>query len=293
MQNLNLNTHYMIKRIIVILMLAASWSESMGGGGWPQPKGKGYFKFSQSYILSTRFFDGNGNVIDLTPSYGYFATSLYGEYGFTDRLTGILYLPFFARAVKNELRYNQSGITQPGASLNSFGDTDVAVKYALIVNKPVVVSATVLLGIPLGDNGANNADALQTGDGEFNQMLRIDASHSFYPKKFYVSGYAAFNNRTKGFSDEVRFGAEIGLTLKKFIPIFKLNTVHSLFNGDAGLGVTQGGIFSNNTEFISPSFELNYQVTEKIGVSASIATALAARNILASPNLGVGVYFKM
>jgi protein XagA len=192
------------------------------------------------------------------------------------------------------LRFNQPGIpSQAGDALNSFGDTDIAIKYGLIVNKPIVVSATVLFGLPLGDNGATNASALQTGDGEFNQMLRIDASHSFYPKKFYVSAYGAFNNRTKGFSDEVRFGAEIGVTLEKFIPIFKVNTVHSLFNGDTGLGITQSGIFSNNTEFISPSFELNYQITEKVGVSASIATALAARNILASPNWGLGVYLKL
>jgi hypothetical protein len=201
-------------------------------------------------------------------------------------------MPFFARATKNELQYNQPGVpTEPGAALNSFGDTDIAIKYGLLTNKPIVVSATILFGLPLGDNGASNTNALQTGDGEFNQMLRVDASHSFYPKKFYVSAYAAFNNRTKGFSDEVRFGAEIGLTLKKFIPILKVSTVHSLFNGDAG--VVQNGVFANNIEFISPALELNYQLTDKVGVSASMATALAARNILASPNFGIGVYLKL
>lgn len=281
----------MIKRISLSLILSVALNHVIAGGGWPQPKGKGYFKLSQSFLMSPKYFDGNGNIIELSPSYGYFSTSFYGEYGFTDRLTGIIYMPFFARAVKNELRFNQSGIVDPGAALNSFGDTDIAIKYGLVVNKPIVVSATLLFGLPLGDNGTTNASALQTGDGEFNQMLRIDASHSFYPKKFYVSAYAAFNNRTKGFSDEVRFGAEVGLTLNKFIPIFKVSTVHSLFNGDAG--IVQNGIFSNNTEFISPSLELNYQLTEKIGVTGSIATALAARNILASPNFGVGVYMKL
>jgi hypothetical protein len=247
---------------------------------------------SQSYLLSSKIFDGNGNVTDLSPSYGYFATSLYAEYGFTDRLTGIIYMPFFAKATKNELQYNQPGVpSEPGAALNSFGDTDIAIKYGLLINKPIVVSATILFGLPLGDNGATNANVLQTGDGEFNQMLRVDASHSFYPKKFYVSAYGAFNNRTKGFSDEVRFGAEIGWTLKKFISILKISTVHSLFNGD--VGVVQNGVFSNNIEFISPALELNYQLTDKVGISASLATALAARNILASPNFGIGVYLKL
>jgi hypothetical protein len=282
----------MKKHLILILIYFTVASIAIAGGGWPQPKNKGYFKLSQSYILSSRIFDGNGNVIDLTPSYGYFATSFYGEYGFTDRLTGIIYMPFFARATKTELQYNQPGVpTEPGAALNSFGDTDIAIKYGLLVNKPIVVSATILFGLPLGDNGATNANALQTGDGEFNQILRVDASHSFYPKKFYASAYAAFNNRTKGFSDEVRFGAEIGWTLKKFIPILKVSTVHSLFNGD--VGVVQNGVFSNNVEFISPALELNYQLTEKVGISGSMATALAASNILASPNFGLGVYLKL
>jgi hypothetical protein len=281
-----------MKKFIIVSLMFLVAASALAGGGWPQPKGKGYFKLSQSYLLSSRIFDGNGNVIDLTPSYGYFATSFYGEYGFTDRLTGIIYMPFFARATKNELQYNQPGVpSEPGAALNSFGDTDIAIKYGLIVNKPIVVSATILFGLPLGDNGATNANALQTGDGEFNQMLRVDASHSFYPKKFYVSAYGAFNNRTKGFSDEVRFGAEIGWTLKKFIPILKVSTVHSLFNGD--VGVIQNGVFSNNIEFISPALELNYQLTDKLGISASMATALAARNILASPNFGIGVYLKL
>jgi hypothetical protein len=67
--------------------------------------------------------------------------------------------------------------------------------------------------------------------------------------------------------------------------------VHSLFNGD--VGVVQNGVFSNNIEFISPALELNYQLTEKVGISGSMATALAARNILASPNFGIGVYLKL
>jgi hypothetical protein len=281
-----------MKKSIVVSLIFLVAANALAGGGWPQPKGKSYFKLSQSYLLSSKIFDGNGNVTDLSPSYGYFATSLYAEYGFTDRLTGIIYMPFFAKATKNELQYNQPGVpSEPGAALNSFGDTDIAIKYGLLTNKPIVVSATILFGLPLGNNGATNANALQTGDGEFNQMLRVDASHSFYPKKFYVSAYGAFNNRTKGFSDEVRFGAEIGWTLKKFIPILKISTVHSLFNGD--VGVVQNGVFSNNIEFISPALELNYQLTDKVGISASMATALAARNILASPNFGIGVYLKL
>lgn len=283
----------MKKLIVLSILFCGSISFAFAGGGWPQPRGKGYFKLGQSYLLSSQYYDGNGNILKLTPSYGFFSTSLYGEYGFTNRLTGIIYLPFFARAIQNELKVlNSTSPNQPGAELNSFGDIDISIKYGLIVNKPIVVSASILFGLPTGNNGAGNTSALQTGDGEFNQMIRVDASHSFSPKPVYVSAYAAFNHRARGFSNEVRFGAEVGLTLKKFIPILKLNVVKSLYDG-SGVVENSNGIFSNNTEFVSPTIELNYQITDKVGVTGSGGFAFAAKNILAAPNWGLGVYLKL
>jgi hypothetical protein len=122
-------------------------------------------------------------------------------------------------------------------------------------------------------------------------MIKFDVSYSLYPKPAYVSAYAAFNNRTNNFSDEIRFGAEVGLTLKKFIPILKLNVVQSLYNGNAE--EAQNGIFSNNTEYISPTIELNYQFTDKVGLSGSGGFAFAGKNILAAPNWSLGVYMKL
>jgi protein XagA len=278
-----------MKKYILIFALL-SFNQSFAGGGWPQPKKHGYFKLSQNFIQSPYYFGPDGDIIDIT-TISLYTTSFYGEYGITDRITGILYFPFFVRNTLNEVQYNQSGKTEPGDSFNSLGDTDISFKYGIVMNKPVVVSATLLLGLPLGKTGGGESQILQSGDGEFNQMIKIDVSSSFHPKPIYVSAYAAFNNRTKGFSDEVRFGAEIGFTFKKFIPILKINAIQSLFNGDAE--VVQNGIFSNNTEYVSPMIELNYQVTEKMGISGSGGFALSGRNILASPNWSMGVYLKL
>jgi protein XagA len=279
-----------MKKVSILFLLLLIFKHSFAGGGWPQPKKHGYFKFSQNFIRSPYYFSPSGDIIDIT-TISLYTTSLYGEYGITDRFTAILYFPFFVRNTLNEVQYNQSGKTEPGDSFNSVGDTDVSFKYGIIVNKPIVLSATLLLGLPLGKTSGGETQILQSGDGEFNQMIKIDVSSSFYPKPIYVSAYAGFNNRTRDYSDEVRFGAEIGFTFKKFIPILKINTVHSLFNGNAE--AVQNGIFSNNTEYISPMVELNYQATEKIGISSSGGFALSGRNILASPNWSLGIYFKL
>ncbi len=278
-----------MKRLLILTFVCVCVN-AFGGGGWPQPKRGGYFKLSQNYIRSPYFYAPDGSIVDIT-TIQLFTTSVYGEYGFTNRLTGLIYFPFFVRNTLNAIQYNQSGNSVPGDSFQSIGDTDIGIKYGLVVNKPIVLSATLMLGLSFGEPAGGTSQILQTGDGEFNQMVKVDASFSFHPKPVYVSAYAAFNNRTNGFSDEIRFGGEVGLTLKKFIPILKLNVVQSLYNGNAE--EAQNGIFSNNTEYVSPTIELNYQLTEKIGVSGSGGFAFAGKNILAAPNWSLGVYLKL
>ncbi len=279
-----------MKKILTIIFALSAFASSYAGGGWPQPKRGGYFKLGQNMILSSRFYGPAGDLVDIT-SIGLYTTSVYGEYGFTDRITGIAYIPFFVRSTLNEVKFRQSGTVVAGDQFSSIGDVEVGVKYGLITGRPIVVAGSLMLGLPLGSTGGGESQILQTGDGEFNQMVRIDASHSFHPKPLFVSAYAAFNNRTRNFSDEVRFGLEFGGTFKKFIPILKLNVVQSLENG--GTSVVQNGVFSNNTEYVSPSLEINYQLNDKFGISGSGAFAFSGQNILAAPNWGLGVYLKL
>lgn len=278
-----------MKKLILLSAIALSVCPAHAGGGWPQPKGKGFFKLGQNMIRSSSFFSPAGEVIDITTT-SLYTTSLYGEYGITGRLTGIAYFPFFVRGTLNQIEYRQSGNREPGDAVNSVGDSDLGLKYTFMAGKPLFASFTVLLGLPLGDTGGGNSGILQTGDGEFNQLVRLDVSGSLTSKVF-ASAYIGFNNRTRGFSDEFRYGAEIGVTWKKFTPILKINSVESFFNGDAE--AVQNGIFSNNTEYFSPTVEVNYQHTGHLGLSASGGFALSGRNILASPNWSLGVYWKL
>ena len=99
-------------------------------------------------------------------------------------------------------------------------------------------------------------------------MIRFDLSRSFSIRKIpaYANIYSAFNNRTKNFSDEFRFGGEIGVSFlqSKLWLITRLDVLESLKNGltasEAGQGAT---IFANNTEFASYSYEAAYYISEK------------------------------
>ncbi|TRX58645.1 hypothetical protein FNH22_12250 [Fulvivirga sp. M361] len=287
-----------MKNIALIIFVFTCFVQiSYAGGGWPQPAKKGYFKLGQSFIISDSFYDLNGDIIDIT-TISLYTTSLYGEYGITDRLTGIIYMPFFVRSTLNDVERRQSQIVEPGDAVNSFGDTDISLKYALSPGKKIVVSASLLFGLPFGKIAEGTTDSgdpriLQTGDGEFNQMIYLDASRSFYPAPFYASIGAGFNNRTENFSDEVRYSAELGYTGIKDVTLsLKISGVQSLQNGDSG-GGAGNGLFGNNVEFFSFGPEVSYGFTDQLGITAAAAFAASGTNILASPNFSAGVFFKL
>ncbi|UII22222.1 hypothetical protein [Fulvivirga ligni] len=279
-----------MKLLTAILLAFICTLQAYAGGGWPQEKGKGYFKLSQSWIIANKFYNPEGNTVDIT-TISLYTTSLYAEYGITDRFTAVAYMPFFVRSTLNEVKRRQSGMIEPGDEINSFGDTNLGLKYALTFQKKIAVSATLTLGLPLGNPAGGDSKILQTGDGEFNQLLMLDASRSF--KGWYVSAGIGFNNRTENFSDEFRLTAEAGITaIKRLTLIGKLAMVESLMNGN-NAEVQTNGVFSNNVEYISYGTEIAYDIKEKFGVSLAGFSAFSAKRILASPQYSAGVYYKL
>ncbi len=279
-----------MKRLVGIF-LVISVLQATAGGGWTSKKKSGYFKLGQNFIYSGRFFNPDGDVIDIT-TVGYYSTSLYAEYGLTDNFTVTAYVPFFVRSTLHEVEFRQSGATIPGDFVNAFGDVDLMFKYGFFQKSAFPVAVELLLGIPSGETQGGEGGILQTGDGEFNQMISVYVSHSFYPAPFYITAGGGFNNRTNDFSDEYRAAFEFGFVpIDRLSFILKLNTVQSLFNGNAENGGSNG-IFANNTEYVSYTPEINYQFSDKLGVSVNAGFAFSGRNILASPNYGVGLFSK-
>lgn len=281
-----------IKKSFLLVILFASHS-TIAGGGWPQPKGKGYFKLGQYSIISDSYFSPSGDIIDIATA-GIHISSFYGEYGITNRLTGIAYVPFFSRATLNEQQSARTGIiTAEGDALNSFGDTDIGIKYGLIVDKPIVVSMGLTLGLPLGQSSGGRTEVLQTGDGEFNQIISLEASRGLNKGKSWVSAIVAFNNRSENFSDEFRLGLELGTKFgNNWFANVKVFNVNSLNNG-SDLEAPSNGIFSNNIEYVAITPELSYQWTEKYGVTGSVGFAASGKRVLASPSYSLGIFFKL
>jgi hypothetical protein len=280
-----------ITTLLIVSLLLLRVSEVQAGGGWVYGKNKGYVKIAQNVIRSAYFFDGTGEVIDI-PTISLYTSSIYAEYGLTDKLTAVVYVPIFVRSTLNAIEFQQSGNTIEGDAVSSFGDTNIGFKCGIFQSKSIVVAASITFGLPLGSSEVTNESVLQTGDGEFNQLVKVEASHSFYPKPYYATVFVGFNNRTQGFSDEFHAGGEFGVTLNKFVAIIKAYNVSSFYNGNAGDNGANG-VFANNTEYFSFTPEIVYQINEKVGMAASSGFAFSGRRILAAPNFSLGLYMNL
>ena len=285
------------KLIYTILFLFFSFT-IFAGGGWPQPKGKGYFKAYSWWIIADQHYTDSG-LIDPNITSGIFNNGIYAEYGLTNRLTLITNVPIFSRSFINNLRSNTTGeLLSPGDAINSIGDIDLGIKFG--ITKPgskVAVAGTINLGLPTGKEVGGIGNNLQTGDGEFNQYLQLDAGTSFSLGKmpFYTNVYGGINNRTNGFSDEFRYGFEIGAGLfdQKLWLTGRINGIESFQNGSTAQEVNTTSIFANNTEYTSFGLETSYYVTNSVGISASIASAFQGKIIYAAPSYSVGVFYHL
>ena len=286
-----------LKKIVLLSTVIFFSFELFAGGGWPQPRKHGFFKLSQWWLIADQHYTDAG-LIDPNLTNGIFNTSLYAEYGFTDRLTGVLYFPFYSRSYFNNVVSGTTGeVLTPGEAINTIGDTDLGLKYGILTGGPVVVSATLTLGLPLGEDSGGSDGQLQTGDGEFNQLLQIDVGTGFKIGKFpaYANIYTGFNNRTKGFSDEFRYGIETGVSFfnERLTTIFRFYGIESFQNGS--LDATNAGtsIFANNSEHFTFAPEIAFNINDRWGVSAGTGIALQGRLIYAAPSYNFGVYFKL
>jgi len=280
---------------IAILLIFNTLSSA--GGGWTQPRGALYFKISEWWIVADQHYTDQG-LIDPNTTSGLFNTSFYGEYGLTDRLTAIAYFPFFSRSFMNNIVSGTTGeLLVPGEAINSVGDSDLSLKYALNKKGKIRTAATLTLGIPLGIQSGGTQGNLQTGDGEFNQMISLDASTSIQKNNttIYFSANTGFNNRNKGFSDEFRYGLEagVGLLKNKLWLIGRLTGVESFKNGQSAAEANTTSVFANNSEFTSYSAEVAYYIKPKFGVSAGYASAFRGEIIFAKPSYSVGVFFDL
>ncbi len=280
--------------IFALLLVLISSVSVFGGGGWPQKKGEAYIKLSEWFIIASEHYTSQGQI-DPNQTAGLYNTTLYAEYGVTDRFTVVVNFPFFSRGVLNNIISSTNGATiVEGDAINGVGDIDFTLKYGIFQSEKIAISASFVAGLAIGQSAGGRDANIQLGDGEYNQMLRLDFGIPFNVSNasLYANLYGAYNNRTNGFSDEIRFGGEIGagLVKDKLWLVAKADAVQSTFNGDRAEATAS--IFANNAEFFMFTAEVSYEFTENFGISFAFGTPLSGRIVYAAPSYSFGFYSK-
>lgn len=284
-----------MKKTIILSLLFVFTYPFFSHAQWLEKKGNGYFKLSAWSLEADQHYTNSGKI-DPNATRGTFNLSLYGKYGLSDAWDVIAYIPFFVKTYQN---HHVSSITSEtvleGEEHTSFGDMNLGVVYRLFKKSKHAFSAALTLGIPSGDSNGGSDGSYQTGDGEFNQELRFNAGTSFKVSKhpFYAKGFLGFNNRTEGFSDELKFGFETGTGLFKnrLLLLLRSNIVKSQKNGSLSAANSDGSIFANNVEFISIGGAVAWKFTKKIGLSFAYSSAVSGRVIYAAPSYSAGVFY--
>jgi hypothetical protein len=278
-----------MKNIFTIL-LAVINLQLFAGGGWPQKKGEGYFKFGQGMIRASHYYTPDGTVEDITKT-SYYGTYLYGEYGVTNRFTTIGYFPVLARVTQNEVADAETKeVIIPGDQLTSLGDATIGFKFGIIPQGKIVWSAELDLKIPLGVESGGETGLLQTGDGAFSQLIKTEVSTS--KGNFYYSAMLGLRHRGNDYSDDWHSGLEVGWNKdKKFYAILKMNSIQSFNNSDA-LN-TGNSLFGNNLEYIAIGPEFHYFFKNNWGINATAVGAIQGKNMLADPYFGVGISYSL
>jgi len=284
-----------MKKIITIVILFLSIQ--LSHAQWTKGKGNGYFKVSGWYLEANEHYTNNGGI-DPNATRSVFFTNLYGEYGLNDRLDAIAFIPAFARVTQNDQVSGTTGdLIQKGEGANSIGDLDIGFRYGIVTNGKYLLSASLMFGIPTGNDKGGSDGSFQTGDGEFNQLLKLDfgGSFSLFKKPAYFKTSLGFNQRSEGFSDEIRSGLELGWNVieEKLWLSTKINIQKSLENGELDATNSQGSIFANNIEYVNVGVEASYYIKENWGVTAHFDGALSGRLIYAAPSIGGGIFYDL
>ncbi len=263
-----------------ILLLASSASAQ----AWTRDQGSGYVNLNYRLIAADEIYDPDGNERSI-PDYKQHAIGIYGEVGVIDR--------YLTLTFDGEL-YRRNVLEDMGAT-QGLGDLRVGA-WTGVLTAPFRLALGVQLGLPTGDDSPSVDDpaanliaaSLPTGDGEYDVTFRSAIGHSFTAGSlfgFYVQGNLGYALRTKGFTDQIVYGAEFGTRITKpvidrFLLILRLVGTESL---DTGAAISGFAGLGDGVSFTSYGVELAARVWSTFHLSAGVESAFRGANVPSAP----------
>jgi hypothetical protein len=191
---------------VALGLLAAR--DASATGPWVQSD-NGYFVTARLGLFSsTRYFDSQGNEVDVSSAFKYKDRSLQfdAEYGMSNRLTFLLGMPV-------QFRNATVPAGNPSSfSNNGFGDIDFGLKYGFLDPAGNAALALELSGHTPSGYNRQGFGVPSMGRGKFTALAAVHGGMTFDPAPVYVQGVAGYRKFTDDqVSDAIAFGAEAGI----------------------------------------------------------------------------------
>jgi hypothetical protein len=281
------------KWIYLVIVLFVGGNGLQAQSGWVQEKGGLYAQASWAIFSSDKYYGVNGAANPFASEYQQQALNLYSEYGFSPRFTAILN--------SSALRFNSFPTTNVVAAP---GDLRLGLKY--VISKKIPISLAVAPEIPLGkkDNFATAKKAndlgfkekinIATTDGELNIWTTLAISTPLPQGKGWVNLYGSHNLRTKGFSDQLQTGIEIGFKpMEKFYLKGSLATLISLGSPKENVPFFRG----EGTEFTAAALGAGWQFDQRLGLIVeywrSFDFLVDPKNVYLGAVLNIGISYQI
>lgn len=275
-----------MKKLLLSTTFTLLMTTTGSGGAWTRQQNSCYAKLSFTTLSTDEYHTVDGETIT-TADFHTFSLNLYGEYGITNRLTGIVRFPFVRSAgyVTTE-------------SYTSMGDLEAGIKYGIITGS-TPIAASISAEFPTGDeNGKGEIKelpgsyvALPTGDGEFNLIPALHVSHSFHPVAAYLSLDVGYNIRSEGFTDEYLVTAQSGYkVLGKVWIQATLRARGPMTDPDPTLAAGSALGFGEGVQYLAYSLGAGYEVLPHMNLSFDAYSAFGKiTNIYSGINLVFGL----
>ena len=183
-----------------LVFLVGALPALVEAGAWVLPRGRTSIQVAllhqdttERYFLDGEripyFFDGHNRT-----------SALYvdGRHGITDRLEGVLQVPFFL------LRFDDLSDDRRSSGL---GDVRAGLRYNFVKNSPVA-TLDVRIKFPTG-TFINDAEVVPVGEGQWDLDLAAEVGQSFWPRPFYVNGRVGYRFRGPNDESGIDFGDEV------------------------------------------------------------------------------------
>ena len=296
------------RRSLAIAVVVVALARVCFAGAWTQPRGGYYAKISGSYLYTEEELNYKGDRLDLFEEHPGFGdasfrdlgVAVYGEYGHTDRITLVAFLPFKALRAERVALLG-GGLLRQREIRNTIGLGDLWLSVRTrLVTEPLIISMQTGLKVPLGYDDQPDNDGPRLGSGDFDGEIQLLAGKSLHPLDAYVSGGVGYRRRGGRLNDEVLYSIEGGYTRGPLL--FKAG-LDGLMNTKAppdiygatvvtplpGGGGALPDLVVGDQDVLKVIAALIYTRRPGLSLQVELIHTLAGKNTLGGPQLSVGV----